>query len=1251
MFSSRRARDDARDRETARRDRSKDASTSRAGMDARARDRASREVEKTPAREAVGDRERRASTRTTREDVFENEYRGFTSRGRDERSYGTYARAEGRDAEEYAWMRRGRAEERASGGSRAGPHRDQFLTSAMLCVGAVSVCIVSVMIAGGLAFVGLSENAAVRTSGMDFVRNGADAWTSAGGYRARGADGGGVDGALYAPSPNARQSPYATNERFDYFAQPDRLDQSKLIDELDRRYGERLQAMMRQLRASSESGDVSLTSTQTRGEDPSFLPPAPMTEEEREMNTVAENVRRLPNQRLPSVEDDDDKDEDEDEKEMDVEDLDAEPSDPFDGVKIEAVRPRTASPSTVDRLTGASSKSSSKSSPKRRRRVGGGAAAAEESEYDAVDDRPEAVVRKARERFEEFENTQEWHAKIKTDAENYAERLEEIYAILKSKGVAGASARDEIKLGVEAVRQWHATVSKDLRMKLTVMEVALQKLAYAKAEDGGVRVSALSEDIDDELAALTTTNGRLQALEETLNKLMRALTVVERREREEPPSRAKRASPSRAKTSTSSSRGTAKTGADESHAPEDLLRMDDDAPTHEEVMKTWNDVAEQWTGSGKRAATKSLSSSDVARMRPKIDSSSKTAAAEDSDDETPASTTGSGVSDLEVSEWVADGADQIADTVDEAKPTFKGDDAPWVRARLGSARLGSARLGSTRVAAAGADGAALGVELLPGATLADVLKQIVSVVMNVTDALDGKKFRLDGDALNVTVTVNSSDVSAAPSTSTPTSPNAVDATREAREARLGAVLKASIADAAAKAFSERRASNEQQPRQRARLGSSWGSNEWTGTDAADATWDPIRGDGDVDTGIYVDDASTRLDSTAPPRRGDEDATTLRATPTPREEDFQGQSKKKIVEAFAKAEHKSAEAWRQEAMKAQRKLEELSAKGMEDDADLKKTASSVSKLKGLVREFKKALLKETKARAEAERALEEETTRSAEAQEDTEKRVVEQAKLQILAARAEARDASLARIEAEREAEKAVKEKVALAKAAAKVQASADKALKNLMADAKKVNVEDDSTVAGALNAAAKAAGRVATGSVPPAPPAPPPEGEGEETKSTTTWDSAVKEVEADASKSSSSASAGRASTSKSKSSTSSTSDDVSGEHTFETALKIKAYDVSKKDVKLIRAAALSLLDARARGACDDDRLTVRKTTDSDGSAVVRLSCAGVPAADVVDRAHDAMRWAFDRSHRFGVNLVKIGFKAGDETDVELFQQA
>ena len=1122
-------------------------------------------------------------------------------------------RGEGRDVEEYAWVRRARAEERASGGSRVGPHRDQFLTSAMLCVGAVSVCIVSVMIAGGLAFVGLSDNAAMRTSGMDFVRNGADAWTSAGAYRARGADGGGVDSALYTPSPNARQSPYGSNERFDYFAQPDRLDQSKLIDELDRRYGERLQAMMRQLRASSESGDVSLTSTQTRGEDPSFLPPAPMTEKEREMNTVAEKVRRLPNQRLPSAEDEEDEKDDE-KKEMDVEELDVEPSDPSDGVEIEAVHPR-----------GASSSSSARAPPKRRhrrRRGGDGATAAEESEYDALNDRPEAMVRKARERFEEYENTQEWHEKIKTDADNYAERLEEIYAILKSKGIAGARARDEIKLGVEAVRQWHATVSKDLRLKLTVMEVALQKLAYAKAQDGRARVRALSEDIDDELAALTTTNGRVRALEATLNKLMRALMVVERHSTREE--------------KTSSSRDVAaKTGADESRslAPEDLLPADDDAQAHEEVMKKWNNVEELWTG-----GSSSAKPTDVARMRPK----SSAAAAKQTKD--------ADMADLSASELVDETGQDVTNAVEDAKPAFQGDDAPWVRASLGAARLGAAPTGrtTTTTTVTTADGSALGVQMLPGATLADVLKQIVRVVMNVTDALDGKSFRLDSDALNVTVMVNSSDASLV------TSPSADDAnaTREAREARLGSVLKASIVDATAKALSSA-------PRRLARLGSSWGANEWTGTDAADATWDPIRGKGDVDTGVYVDDASVRLDSTAPPRGGDEDATTLRATPTPREEDFQGKSKKKVVEAFAKAEHKSAEAWRQEAMKAQRKLEELSAKGMEDDADLKKTASSVSKLKGLVREFKKALVKETKARAEAERALEEETTRSAEEQEDTEKRVVEQAKLQILAARAEARDASTARIQAEREAEKAVKEKVALAKAAAKVQASADKALKNLMVDAEKVTDKngDENSVAGALSAAAAAAGRVATGSVPPAPPAPPGE-------NPTTWDSAVKEVKDDASKPSSSkkktaksSSAGRdASKSKSKSSSSSSDDDDDvhpdgGEHTFETELKIKAYDVSKKDIKLIRAATLSLLDARARGACDDDRLSLRKTTDADGAVRITITCPGVPTANLLDRAHDAVRWAFDGARRFGANLVKIGFKAGDATDIELATDA
>ena len=161
----------------------------------------------------------------------------------------------------------------------------------------------------------------------------------------------------------------------------------------------------------------------------------------------------------------------------------------------------------------------------------------------------------------------------------------------------------------------------------------------------------------------------------------------------------------------------------------------------------------------------------------------------------------------------------------------------------------------------------------------------------------------------------------------------------------------------------------------------------------------------------------------------------------------------------------------------------------------------------------------------------------------------------------------------------------------------------------------------------------------------------------------MKEVKDDASKPSSSkkktaksSSAGRdASKSKSKSSSSSSDDDDvhpdGGEHTFETELKIKAYDVSKKDIKLIRAATLSLLDARARGACDDDRLSLRKTTDADGAVRITITCPGVPTANLLDRAHDAVRWAFDGARRFGANLVKIGFKAGDATDIELATDA
>ena len=100
--------------------------------------------------------------------------------------------------EEYAWLRR----RGSTAAVRESGRTDQFLTSAMLCVGAVSVCIVSVMIAGGLAFVGLSDNAAMRTSRMDFVRNGA-ARGRAPAPIARGARTVEAWTALYTPSPNA----------------------------------------------------------------------------------------------------------------------------------------------------------------------------------------------------------------------------------------------------------------------------------------------------------------------------------------------------------------------------------------------------------------------------------------------------------------------------------------------------------------------------------------------------------------------------------------------------------------------------------------------------------------------------------------------------------------------------------------------------------------------------------------------------------------------------------------------------------------------------------------------------------------------------------------------------------------------------------------------------------------------------------------------------------------------------------------
>ena len=98
----------------------------------------------------------------------------------------------------------------------------------MLCVGAVSVCIVSVMIAGGLAFVGLSESRSDRAA-MDYISRSPDAWSGVSSYR------GGELQSSGGLSTGARAS--SPRERFDYFAQPDRVNQDSLVEELDRRYG------------------------------------------------------------------------------------------------------------------------------------------------------------------------------------------------------------------------------------------------------------------------------------------------------------------------------------------------------------------------------------------------------------------------------------------------------------------------------------------------------------------------------------------------------------------------------------------------------------------------------------------------------------------------------------------------------------------------------------------------------------------------------------------------------------------------------------------------------------------------------------------------------------------------------------------------------------------------------------------------------------------------------------------------------
>lgn len=1093
--------------------------------------------------------------------------------------------------------------------------RDQFLTSAMLCVGAVSVCLVSVMIAGGLAFVGLAENH--RDHAMDFVRNGNDAWTSSGGYRSGDAFAdSATNGQLFASSRggmNDNGGVSSSASRYDYFAQPDRLDQDKLVDELDKRYGERLQAMMRALQSGLEDGSTTLMS-QRRGDDPSFLPPAPMTEEEREAEAQAERLRRLPHERLPEVEDDN---EEEDEERRHSRhhshhhhhDADADADADGDSRRVD----EDADAGDHEHHQHA------------------GILSAEEDVYAKIK-HPSHVVQKARERFEQNDNTQQWHAKIREDADKYIERLQEIRAIVAHG--SHRRAMNEIKLGVEAVRQWHATISKDLKQKVAAMEVALQKITEAKGKDPEVRVGALTADIGDELDALTTSSSRMDELRSVMKKLISELSEDHDAD-----------APSTSK----SSRHSRDADSADIGSEEPTHDLEERSPEDVAVMKKWTDgVTKHW-----------VKSSDHPRRHSE--------AAKD---------------DAEVS----------------------GGDAPWIRnfAALGSATNPSERL-------------QLGVNVVPGNNLADVLQQIVDVIMNVTDALDGKTFKFDGHQMNVTLRVNSSEVEQ-------TMPELGHTIEESLKERFESKFSSPKAKTTHAALG---ASAPEKPKKRsmlARLGAawtkSWGSNEWTGTDAEDATWNPIHGE---DDGVYVGgDDATKIAPTLTPEqvslaasrggnKGDDEKDAVdrsgdselefsySSTPSPDDEQFESKSKKRVMERYAKAEHESAEAWREEAQKAQAKLEELAAKGLNDDEKVKKSASAVESMKGMIKEFKRALLKETKARARVEKELEETRAQADEDQEDLQKRVVEQAKLQILAARAEARDASLARIKAEEEVEKLTKEKEKISKAAAKVQASADKALDSMMHQAQKPQEKPQEKPTASAEESAEEYEDLENDVAPKtqkpsskkkaAQAVSPPVNDGDGDSVTrlldvgvqavemdkeaaeneqTTWDKAYRALDADleregdslATSASKSAhdllNAEKKSSSSKKSNSEDDDDDDDDEKsthlTFKTAIGFKKTTaISKMDVKLVRSAVLSLLEARAPGACSERTLTAEKDTDDDGNVLIKITCTGVKSKQARGLAEQAMSWAFE-SDKFAANLEKIGFSSASPRRVYLHRR-
>ena len=152
-------------------------------------------------------------------------------------------------------------------------------------------------------------------------------------------------------------------------------------------------------------------------------------------------------------------------------------------------------------------------------------------------------------------------------------------------------------------------------------------------------------------------------------------------------------------------------------------------------MKKWNNVAKEWVKPNGELNTGRDSGVAHVSARNRSGDEKFDDALDESDD---AAQVPDWVSKTRANvEKVTTGA--ISDAV-SAKDA-PGGDAPWVHSR--------ARLGSSMEFSAPAH---LGVNVLPSDTLADVLTQIVDLVLNVTEALDGTRFDFKGVDANFQVT-------------------------------------------------------------------------------------------------------------------------------------------------------------------------------------------------------------------------------------------------------------------------------------------------------------------------------------------------------------------------------------------------------------------------------------------------------------------------------------------------------------------